>query len=228
MSRVFRFVIVVAILFSCEGNEERPSLLIEDFYPLSKGFYLLYDVHETQISQNVETHLAYEMKMTVSDSFKNEADGYSYVVSRFKRVDSTSPWTPLETWSANRTNEMLVIKEGNTSYVALTSPLFVNEEWNGNALNNLGSDGYKLESVESNFSSGDQSFENILTVIENDDPDLLVKYDVRKVKYAKGVGVVYVEKEVLQYCTEYISCYGTRFVNKGLRYKQTLKEYGKE
>jgi hypothetical protein len=228
MSRIFRFVIVAAILFSCEGNEERPGISMEDFFPLKKGLYFLYDVDETQISLNVETHSVYQMKVAVSDSFKNEVGGYTYVVSRFKRTNATSPWTPLETWSAHQSNEMLVIKEGNTSYVALASPLFVNEQWNGNALNDMDSDVYKLESVDGNFSLGDKSLENILTVVENDDPDLLIKYDVRKVKYAKTVGIVYVEKEVLQYCTESISCYGTRFVNNGLKYKQTLKEYGKE
>jgi hypothetical protein len=239
MIRIFKFISVAIIIFACDGNPEMPSVVVADFFPLQKGLYFIYDVDETQISLNVESHSIYELKMSVTDSFKHEVGGYTYVVSRFKRLSTSLAWAPLQTWTARQDGDKLVVTEGNTSFVSLAAPLFRNSEWNGNALNTLGGeescgqdyvacDVYKLENLNEQISIGDQSFENVLTVVENDEPNLLVTYDVRKTKYGRDIGLIYTEKEILNYCTVPISCYGTRFVNSGYRYKQTLKEYGKE
>jgi hypothetical protein len=240
MIRILQFLVVL-MCFCCDSNPEMPVRAIADYFPLQKGLYFLYDVEDTQISFNVETRFVYEMKIRVSDSVKNEDGGYTYVLSRYKRLNATSPWTPLDTWSARRRTDELVIKEGNTSYVALSSPLFETKQWNGNALNNLGGDEtcsdngnyyecdlYSISKLDEPMSIGNKEFENVLTVIEQDEPDFITIYDVRKASYAKSVGLISVEKEVLEYCTDPRTCGGTRFVNKGYRYKQTLKENGKE
>ncbi|MBA4145597.1 MAG: hypothetical protein C0523_07540, partial [Cytophaga sp.] len=71
-------------------------------------------------------------------------------------------------------------------------------------------------------------YEDALTVTEHNDPDLLVKNDVRKQVYAAGVGLVYVSKTVLNYCTTPPACYGTQYVDTGYKYTQTLKQSGVE
>jgi hypothetical protein len=241
MIRILRFVIVVLLCSCCDSNPETPVLTISDYFPLQKGRYFLFDVDDTQIAFNVETRSLYEMKIVVNDSMQNETGGYTYVLNRYKRLNANSSWTPLATWSVRQNADELVIKEGNTSYVALASPLFETKQWNGNEYNNLGGnetcsensvfskcDLYSISEIDGSLAIGNTPFENVLIVVEQDEPDFITIYDVRKVSYAKSVGIISVEKEVLEYCTDPRTCGGTRFVNKGFRYKQTLKEHGKE
>jgi len=229
------------ILFSCKDNAEtlKPDPFL-DYFPLQVGAYRIYDVEDVQIQQNVKTSSGYELKMIAIDSFRNEEGGYTYVINRYRRADSTQAWSTLETWSARLNNRQVIVNEGNTSYVRLITPLMKGQQWNGNEFNTLGGDDncgsgttfscdqFEITSIGETFKTVNSSFDNTLTVTEENDPDLLVKNDVRKRVYQSGVGLIYLENTVLNYCTTPPSCYGTQFVNIGATYKQTLKQSGTE
>lgn len=234
-------VLLLLITISCGEQEEAIATdAFSGYFLLKVGSYSIYDVDEIQYQQNVQTHSVYELKTIVVDSFINEEDGYTYTINRFKRMDSTKPWSFLATWSARVSGRQLIVGEGNISYVRITLPLVKGQKWNGNELNSTGGpdrcgtgttyscDTYEITSLKEAFSAAATTYEDALTVTEHNDPDLLVKNDVRKQVYAAGVGLVYVSKTVLNYCTTPPACYGTQYVDTGYKYTQTLKQSGVE
>ena len=199
----------------------------------------MYGIDETRIVQSIEQKFVYELKFQVQDSLLNQEGGYTYIVQRQKRDNASQPWTSLDSWTARIANNKAILTEGNTSFVNLTFPIEEGLEWDGNAFNTLGGgqscgenkdrpcDIYRLENSGTEFAVNGMTFGDIVTVIQNNDPDLVVKYDVRKEVYAKGVGLIHKESIVLEYCTN-DNCLGQQKVDKGLKYKQVLKEYGSD
>ena len=238
---VWFLLVMVMITLSCSEQEEQVTRdAFSGYFPLQVGDFAIYEVDEIQYQQNVQTHSVYELKTLVVDSFLNEQGGYTFAINQFRRTDSSKPWSAIESASARVSNREVVVNEGNTSYVKMSTPLLKGQKWNGNALNNEGGDercgtdpayscdNYEITSVNESFATALATYDQALTVMENNDPDILVKYDVRKQVYASGVGLVTVEKTVLNYCTTPPACYGTQYVDTGYKYKQILKERGVE
>ncbi len=233
----------MAVLFSLLSCETSPEMTIDDgldYFPLKVGAYQIYSVDETQISQAIEQKFSYELKHQVIDSSINLEGGYSYTIQRQKRQNPNQPWESIDAWTSRVADRQAIVKEGNTSFIKITFPTTSGLEWNGNSFNTLGGDQtcgenknlpcdvYKLERVGKEFTPVDgMTFPVTLTVVQNENTDLIVKQDLRKEVYAKGVGLIYKESVVLEYCTT-SNCLGNQKVNKGVRYKQTIKEYGSE
>jgi len=232
------FAIALAIS-ACEETISSTPIDLEDYFPLKTGLFFLYDVEETSITQNVETKSTYELRVTFSDSVISADGSVLYILARAKRSNANAPWQPLQTWSGRRWVNKLVINEGTVPFVALTYPFTVNQSWDGNELNTLGGretcgeqnracDIFNISSLQQPFTLNGQEFDTGLEVVENDDPDPLTINDVRKVVYGKEIGLVSIDRKVLNYCTTPPSCFGTQFVTSGYRYLQTLKSYGAE
>lgn len=228
------------LLGSCQTSPEPVSDIGLDYFPLKIGAYQVYHVDETQINQSVEQRFVYELRVQVVDSLLNQEGGFTYIIQRQKRDNASLPWTTLDSWTSRIADRKAIVTEGNTSLVKVTFPAQNGLEWNGNAFNTLGGeqncgenkdqpcDIYRLEKVGNEFllPTGMRYAETV-TVIQNDNTDLIVKQDVRSEVFAKGVGLIYKESVVLEYCTK-TSCLGQQIVDKGFRYKQTLKEYGSD
>jgi hypothetical protein len=236
-------VFVIFGVFSLLACETSPEIVTNnglDYFPLKVGAYQIYSVEDTQISQSIEQKFSYELKHLIIDSSVNLEGGYSYIIQRQKRDNANLPWESMDAWTSRITDRQAIVKEGNTSYVKITFPTLNGLEWNGNSFNTLGGDQscgenkdrpcdvYKLEGLSKEFILADGiTFAETLTIIQNENTDLIVKQDVRKEVYAKGVGLIFKESVVLEYCTT-PNCLGDQKVNKGLRYKQTIKAYGSE
>lgn len=232
-------LLAISIFTGCDDNEPSEPVTLTDYFPLQTGNYFIYDVEETTIAFNVEAKEEYALRVVISDSVIADDGTTVYVMSRSRRNAANEPWQPLETWSARQSVNQLIISEGNVQIVALVTPLVVGQQWNGNELNNRGGreacgvdddpcDVFTIESLDANFQINGDLFNTGLLVIESDDPDPLTITDVRKAVYGNGIGLISVDREVLDFCTTPPSCFGTGFVNSGYRYKQTLTAYGKE
>ena len=239
--RSFLFVILgIFLIVSCESN---PEVVPDDgweYFPLQVGAYQIYSVEETIIQQSKEQKLSYELMHKLIDSAMNLEGEYSFTIQRQIRNNATLPWQLIDSWTSRLSGRQAIVKEGNTSYVKITFPTIVGLEWNGNGYNTLGGDQscgenkdqacdvYMLSSLGDEFAlSNGLTFAETLTIIQNENTDLIVKQDVRKEVYAKNIGLVYKESVVLEYCTS-SNCLGEQKVDKGLKYKQTIKEYGSE
>ncbi len=230
--------ILFVIVVSCTSKEPAPVPVVTDYLPMKKGRYQIYTIDSVVVNQNIEVAYTYELKTEVTDSFPGSDGGYTYVIQRSKRITSVSQWKALESWSARVNAFQAIVNEGNISYVKIAGPLGNGKTWNGNAFNILGGsekclngntytcDNYTIGSFAKPYASpSGKNFGNTLTVIQNDNEDPIVALDKRSEIYSKGTGLVYREIMILNYCTDQ-RCLGMQFVATGLKYKQTISDYG--
>jgi len=223
-------------LLCCTSPEPIEPDLGLDYFPLKVGTYIVYEVDEIQYNQVTgDIQSAYELKVTVTDSAANPEGGFTYTLLRQKRTDAATPWYNLDTWTARVSGREFIMTEGNQPFVKLVFPPSVGISWDGNAYNTLGGeeqcgtlpcDSYQLLTLDEPFELPDTTFAHTLTIIQNDNPDRIVKKDIRKEVYALHVGLIYHEATVLNYCTN-VDCLGQEIVETGFQYIQSIKEYGR-
>lgn len=234
------FFLPALLFWQCAGDPEPNVQPDSTYFPLSVGAFYIYDVEETQYSViNGQEDLSYQLKLSVTDSFRNNAGGTTYVIQRYVRNNVDEAFQYSDTWSARIEATQVVIVEGNIAYVRLVFPVSVGRSWNGNALNNLKGDEscgdsmnfdcdvYQIESVDVPYQFGEEWLTETVEVVQSNNIDVIVKEDVRKEIYARNIGLVYKESAVLNYCTVG-SCIGQQQVDDGYTWKQSLVGYGKE
>jgi hypothetical protein len=225
VKRTWLFVLALGIAaVSCDPDTEAGSPLRgPEYFPLLVGSYWLYNVDSTHIHLNAETNFAFQLRISVVSSFTNGRGDLTYVMRREKRSTTAESWTAAGTWSAWVDARNAVVVEGNARFIRLQFPIDVGLAWNGNALNSMGGDefcddmGCDLYVVS--------SVDPEVVVVQSDESDLLVKYDVRSETYYRNIGLIKKYMTVLHYCTTE-ACFGKQFVNSGIRYSQTLIENG--
>lgn len=220
------FVLLLFLMMSaCEQVEETP---IEnpgpEFFPLQTGSFIIYNVDSVRILQNIESSFSFQLRVSVGKSFVNGEGTTTYVLQREKRADASKPWTPAGTWSAWKSPRQAVVNEGSISYIKLQFPATSGISWNGNALNSKGGD-ERCNGIDCDRYDVTKSESDSIVVTLNDEPDLIVKTDIRTEIYVKDIGLTQKESKVLVYCTE-PPCPTDQFVIDGLRYKQVMIEHG--
>lgn len=236
MLRLKRIILVFFLLPGCQSQDILPKTTGTEYFPIRVNAYWEYDVVETSIAQvGGQTTSFYELRVSVSDSVL-VSGRISHIMQRSKRVDASSPWTALDTWSVQLTAFQAIQQEGNLPFVKLLFPLSEGKSWNGNALNNLGGpdvcvdgslhcDNYLVTDLAKPFEASGISYENSVTIVENNNDDPIVMKDVRTAVYVKSIGLVQRESTLYSYCT-IGDCIGKKIVENGTIYKQTLKAYG--
>ncbi len=224
------------MLLGCHSRDVLPKGTGTDYYPVKGGAFWIYTMVETNITKlGGQINNTYELKVVVADSLVS-ANQKTYVLQRFTRSDPSQPWTVLDTWSTRKDAFQAVLQDGNTPYIKLAFPLSEGKSWNGNALNNLGGndkcadgtvncDNYVVTNLAKPYLGPGLSYENTVTIVENNDMDPIVKQDVRKSVYSISIGLVYYESTILEYCTVG-DCIGEQVVEQGTILKQTLKDNG--
>lgn len=239
-------LIMVALLFagacSSDGNLKPTDQL---YFPLQVGKYWIYDVEETSIlrlncNDNGETISTYELLVSVTDSFPNPEGGYSYTMLRSTRANSSQAWSSVATWTSKIVKSQIISNESNINYIKLVFPVYDGLQWNGNLLNSevqmngLVEDTYKVLATRKPFTTSlGKTFDNTVTVVQNDDQKSILSRDTRNEVYAFNVGLVYKESYLLNYFKDSderspnFICYAKNRTQQGFILKQTLKEFGK-
>ena len=215
--------VLAGLVVSCSSDPE-PPLSDQAYNPLMKGHYQIYSVEETQYSTSSDpVELQYELMVVVVDSFLNAENSYTYVLHRSTRENADDEWTYQDTWSVTQNQLRSVVYEETLPFVKIAFPSSVGRKWNGNAFNTLGTDEYEITSRGS-YMVGADTFDDCVTVTQEDNEDLIVFQDKRTEVYARGVGLVFSEVINLYYCT--VNCSGLQQIEHGIVYTQSIKEYG--
>lgn len=227
MKQLINFLCIGLIVASgCGDDEPVKQTNGVEYFPLRTGSYQIYTVDQTTYSEvNPTEEISYELKVEVIDSFPNTDDSFTYAIHRSTRISASDPWQYQETWSARVNVQHIVLTEGNLAYIRIALPVGKNKEWNGNALNVLVDDFYKIESVGGSYELTDElDFDDVLVVNQHDETNELVK-DEREEVYAKNIGLIFKKSIALNYCDE-VPCFGQQIIKDGVEYVQVLKEYG--
>lgn len=218
----------LSLFVSCEADEEVSFRHGTEYFALKKGVFQVYSVNEVHYSAATEPlEINYELRAEVTDSFPSNAGGYTYVIHRSKRVSDTESWQALDTWSVRPEISEVIVTEGNTPYVKVKLPLTPDNVWNGNELNAQGEDQYRYSDIARPLELDGMTFENTITVEQENNEDPIVFRDQRKEVYARNVGLVYKEVVQLNYCTD-DACLGQKQVDHGVEMRMTIKDYGKQ
>lgn len=229
MKTVHSYTIIPFIFFlliaSCKPSEvvPDPAILGYDYAPLDSGRFFIYNVVSVKYDPVNTVYDTFELKEEIAEAYQF-GDEIRHVVKRFKREDSLSPWPsqPDSVWSISRDAYQLVKVENNIRFIKLIFPLEEGKRWNGNALNSSDEDDYQMERPGQPYSIDSDVYAETVKVVQNDNENKIDK-DYRIEVYAKNIGLIYIEKEVVDYDQTMI---GAQVIVNGIKYIQKLKSYG--
>lgn len=232
MRHIF-FIAIFALVLSCKKSRtvEAPPDLGYDYFPVTLGKYVVYDVDSTIYNPLSGTVLyaKYRIKEVIDSTFKDNQGRETFRLSRYyKNYNATIPynlmsWTYKDAWMLNKTPTTAEEVEENIRYIKLTFPVVKNNKWNGNAQNTIGDWQYKYTEVDKTESIGGFSFEKTLTVIQKHDAPAIY-YQHYEEKYAKGIGMIY--KEISDYKYKIVN--GILYpgqISEGIIYKMKIVDY---
>ncbi|MEM7549840.1 MAG: hypothetical protein AAF363_09200 [Bacteroidota bacterium] len=226
-------IVILLVLFgltSCGDGDPEPFNLEQEleFFPLQTGFFRTYNVENVLFRNTGEVDtVRFFMKESVVDSFPNAESGFTYIINISNKENLEDPWEVDSVWTARRNTTNAVQTEENISFIKLVFPFEEGAIWNGNAFNNMGVDEYRMENVEQPMTLDSLSFEQTVTVIENDFEDGITIDDVRSETYSSNIGLIQRKQLFIQYNTsdEFL---GLGVIEFGNDYEQNLIEYGFE
>jgi hypothetical protein len=236
--RLLIFLFFIVILFSCTKKKvENPGieLLGLDYYPLTKGKFVVYEVDSTVYNELPTDTVIYKylIKEKVAASFIDNLGNEAYTIERYiKFYDPNTaydsmPWKIKEVWMLNATDKSIQVSEGNIRYTKLVFPVQEKASWNGNASNTLGEQIYVYDYIEKKETLNNNVLNNVLLVKQLDYTTLISSQQYFE-KYAKGIGLV--SREITDILSNNVVAGKTAIerIESGIIYKQILVTYGYE
>jgi hypothetical protein len=210
-----------------ETSEMSPEELGYGYFPLKTGMYSIFQVEGVEyVNSEDSLEFSFQLKESVVDSFTNLESGISYKILREKRLNENEAWETDSVWTARRDDLTAIRVENNVPVISLTFPLSENKSWDANGLNSKATDEFKMVNIGQPFTGSYGSFDETVTVVQEDIPDRIVNFVSKKEIYSKDVGLVYKENIILNY--KQGDFLGLEVVNSGIRYFQSVLEYGEE
>jgi hypothetical protein len=227
MRNLLYFIFLVAIIsYSCSKEEE---VIIPDlgyaYAGLELGKYVIYDVASffyDDFDNTIDTSY-YQIKEVVDSKFTDLEGEEAFKIIRYRKENDTTNWVVIDVWNSKITATNFQKVEENNRFIKLIFPVKENKTWNGNSMNNDAEMEYEYTVVDNAEFIGGHSLEAVLTVLQDDDINL-VQEKFFEEKYAKGIGMVY--KKSVDISNEYNSSIGLWERNLGYDITMTLSSYG--
>lgn len=226
MKYTIAFILVVLLLFSCkkENNEVVIVDVSTDYYPIKLGEVLVYSVTEINIDKQVGLNdtANYLLKEYFESSYIDDNRDELYRLERYIKQETDSVWRVLNIWYVTMSGNFLYKTEENYRYKRLIFPVENGNKWDGNIENTKDSEEYEITELDIAETIGDNEYSNVLTVLQNDNENLIEKHFAVE-KYAKSKGLVYKEMISVSELEPQPGIPWQNRINIGFIYKQTLK-----
>lgn len=240
----FLAIWIFALLPSCKETPDDFQVNYGfDYFPLSVGKFITYQVDSTIFDPTADTPVYYSQRLVkeeITDTLHDLSGNVLYKIERYERVADTLPWQVMKVFTASLQDNQAVVTEDNLRFIRLTFPVEKNERWDGNAhfdptlivtvagesIEMFKGWQYKTLSVGEPDSVGVMTFPEVAAVQESDNENLI---ELRRsfAKYAKGIGLIYRELWILDtQCIE--QCAGKTWeekAEKGFILRQTIIEH---
>jgi hypothetical protein len=221
----------VIVLSACLGGEDEENLIYDrgdQYFPLQKGYYRIYDVEDTEyFLVGAPVTSRYYIKELLADSVLNQQQEISWILERYRKENEMETWKLDSIWTVRKTERNLIVDPGNRPLVKLIYPVKPGSAWDGNAFNGMETDEYLFKEVKRNVEVCNSIFEETIMVEQENNPDTLLRRDKRLEIFAKNVGMIYKETVLLKYCQE-IECLGQGQIDYGRIYRACLVKFGNE
>jgi hypothetical protein len=165
--------------------------------------------------------IIYQLKTLIGDTILDNVGRIASEFHRFQRKNSTLPWEETDIWTAIIVDNRAELIEENQRKVKLIFTPTLEKVWDINAFNNIGTVDAFYSSIDESKTINNLTFENTLTVEEENYKTLLEtkrKFEV----YAKNIGMISKTYKNLQFK------FGSSKPIKGEEYYFNVTNYGVE
>ena len=213
---------IFTTIFGCKKQDESIDKKTE-YFGLEKGNFVEYEVTYMFHDSLLQKHdtIIYQLKTLIGDTILDNVGRVAREFHRFQRKNSTLPWEKTDIWTAIIVDNRAELIEENQRKVKLIFTPTLEKVWDINAFNNIGTVDAFYSSIDESKTSNNLTFENTLTVEEENYKTLLEtrrKFEI----YAKNIGMISKTYKNLQFK------FGSSKPIKGEEYYFNVTNYGVE
>jgi hypothetical protein len=191
-SSVLLLVGLLLSIAACKKDNE-PVDFHFGYFPIDKGRFVIYQVHEENIDANVNQYdiSDYYLKAILGDTV---IDNQGRIARRYERYisdNANGPWVLKDIWTTLiESNRAELVEENNRTIKMVFAPTKF-KEWNMNAYNILDPLECYYRDIHKELIINGLSFDSTVVVEQEDYPDSQIEYRRKYEIYAKNVGMVY-------------------------------------
>ena len=199
------------LIYSCKKTEKLNIATVHDYYPMSVGKYITYQLDSTVFLDfgTIEEVQSYQLEDIVDAQSTDNSGRISY---RIRRMISASagqnPWSDLASYLVTPLDHSVEIVDDNFRYIKLSDPISEGFNWKGNAYISIISEDpnwdyrylddwdYTYANVNQPYTVNGITIDSSVTINQRDEivgyPDIDTLYSERNYSveiYAKGIGL---------------------------------------
>jgi len=241
-------ILITGTLFCCSADYEDPldeSTYGYDYFPLSNGDTRIYQVDSIQFDlddRGIPTFDSsrYFIREVVVERFENDLGETVYRVEKYRTESLQEPWLIDGVLTMSRNARQAFYREDNLRFINLVFPIEEGVTWDGNA--HIRSDMnvfvrgesiqmfanwvYRIASVGLAETIGVNTYQEVVT-IQQADVENAIERRFSQEKYAKDIGLIYREREILDSYCKYTGdlgpCIGKTWFEKAGRGFRTVE-----
>lgn len=220
MKKIVLIFIISSSIIACNKQEAvKPESFHYQYFPLSVNAEYIYRTDSfiyNDFTNTIDTFSGLLKYKSISVS-KDTENRNSFKIHTYYKRNDTLNWQPVNVWSAvldqdkNRAERLTE----NHRYVPLVFPVRDQQKWDCNAMNSSEPRDCKYSDLHQKFDNNFMQFDSVLTVEMHNDSNFVFQ-DLHIEKYAKHIGLIFVNIKQIETQTDY---------TKGFEYEQRLIEY---
>ncbi|MCC6411842.1 MAG: hypothetical protein IT270_09285 [Saprospiraceae bacterium] len=215
------------LLFAACGERQTETFVPDDpaafysYYPLELGKFTEYRVDSVVYDPSVgdislrDSSVTY-VREVLADTLRDNTGALLYTIERYERADSTD-WSLKAIWTCAINDVGAIRTENNLRFLKFIFPLDRRSAWDGNLYIDTNQEieiagdrirpfqnwFYEVDSIDVKASVGGFTFDSTLLITEVDETNAIERR-LSRVRYARGVGLVWREQWILdsQYCND--------------------------